>query len=242
MKRLLFIACLLITLSAQAERITLRSGKQLRGTILVQTESVMVIQTPSGQRYQLPMDEVLSIEQDRVETDSVQTHAVGASGRPIAFRIAVSGGAGLSPNTSERGAMMGELQLGSRHIAGFPIFLGGSIGYMGCFPNPTSQFIPLQAIVALPIPLHSSEWQNGVELGASMGYAFALKGNDSGMTGSVSIGYRFCLSPQTAVVLSGVAQFAQTSHEQNETIDGIVYTHSVGSTVWLTGARISLQF
>ena len=214
--RFLYIFCLLLlTVSLCAERVTLRSGKQFTGTVLSQSNGVLLFQTKSGQRFQFPMDDIQSIETDVAEE-------------------AVSG-------ENCGGMTTAELQIGTRQIAGKNIYLGGSVGYAGAFLKPVAHFIPLQAVVALPVPFTSSR-KVCTEVGTSFGYAFATKGQKGGITGSLSAGARFAISEQNAVFVGGVAQFIQTERDRTTSIGTETYTHSAGTTIWLIGAKIALQF
>ena len=239
-RTLLHILCLLmLTASLHAERITLRSGKHLTGKVLAQTEEILLFQTATGQRFQFPLGDIQRIEEDIEEEASDETKKEDTS-RPVAFRLAVS--AGLSAVSGEKcgGMTTAELQIGTRRIAGKDIFLGGSVGYAGAFLSPTAHFIPLQAVVAVPIPMTSSE-KCRAEVNTSFGYALATKGNKGGLTGSLSAGARFTLK-NNALFVGGTAQFIQTGRDRTTIIGNDLYTHSVGTTLWLIGAKTALQF
>lgn len=240
--RFIYIFCfLLLTVSLCAERVTLRSGKQFTGTVLSQSNGVLLFQTKSGQRFQFPMDDIQSIETDVAEeAKDADTKAENAL-RPVAFRLAVSGGLAAVSGENCGGMTTAELQIGTRQIAGKNIFLGGSVGYAGAFLKPVAHFIPLQAVVALPVPFTSSR-KVCTEVGTSFGYAFATKGQKGGITGSLSAGARFAISEQNAVFVGGVAQFIQTERDRTTSIGTETYTHSAGTTIWLIGAKIALQF
>lgn len=240
--RLIYIVILLfLSVSLSAERITLRSGKQLTGAIVAQSESILLLETPQGKRFQIPLDDILTIEQNVAAEDLPADTLKANSTRPIAFRIAVSGG--LSAVSGEKcgGMTIAELQIGSHRIAGKDIFLGGSIGYAGAFLRPIAHYIPLQVVVAIPVPLISSSlWR--AEMDASMGYAFGTKGHRGGLTGSLSAGARWAFSDTNHLFAGITAQFIQTDRERTEQVNHIPYTHSVGTAIWLIGAKIALQF
>ena len=231
---------LLFATSLYAERITLRSGKQLTGTLIAQTDGVLLLQTTQGQRFQFPMEEVLSIEKDIQEAETDSTTNQEKIVRPVAFRIAVSGGMGAVSGEKCGGMTTAELQIGTRQIAGKDIFLGGSVGYAGAFLSPIAHVIPLQAVVAVPIPLEQTQ-KYGAEVNTSLGYAFATKGNKGGLTGSLAAGVRIALANQKALFAGATAQFIQTERERYTLIGNETYTHNVGTTVWLIGAKITIQ-
>ncbi len=240
-RTLIHILCLLmLTTSVYAERITLRSGKQLTGKILAQTEEILLFQTATGQRFQFPSGDIQTIETDTEDEPSEETKMETVS-RPVAFRIAVSGGLSAAAGEKCGGMTTAELQIGTRRIAWKDIFLGGSVGYAGAFLSTAAHFIPLQAVAAFPIPL-ASTGKHCAEVNASFGYAVATKGNKSGLTGSIAAGARFALKNGNAVFAGGTAQFIQTERNRTTAIGNDLYTHSVGTVLWLIGAKTILQF
>lgn len=231
---------LLFATSLHAERITLRSGRRLTGTVLSQTGGVLLLQTPQGQRFQFPMEEVLGIEADTKEEAKDTVANPSARFRPVAFRIAVSGGLAAASGERCGGMAAAELQAGTRRIAGRDIFLGGSVGYAGAFLSPAAHFIPLQAVAAVPVPLEPGR-KCRAEVHTSLGYAFALKGQKGGLTGSLGAGLRIELPDQKALFAGLTARFVQTERERSTLIGNDTYTHSAGTTVWLIGAGITIQ-
>lgn len=238
---IIHILCLLmLTASLRAERITLRSGKQLTGKILAQTEEILLFQTAAGQRFQFPLKDIQTIETDAEEEPKEDTKKE-TSIKPVAFRIAVSGGLAAATGEKCGGMTTAELQIGARRVAGKDIFLGGSVGYTGVFLSPSAHFIPLQAVVAVPLPL-TSTGRHCAEVNASFGYALGTKGNRSGPTGSLAAGGRFVLTKNSSVFVGGTAQFIQTERNRTTAIGSDLYTHSVGTALWIVGAKTILQF
>lgn len=238
---IIHILCLLmLTASLRAERVTLRSGKQLTGKILAQTEEIVLFQTAAGQRFQFPSGDILSIETD-IEDEIQEETKREETFRPVAFRIAVSGGIAAAIGEQCGGMSTAELQIGARRIAGKDIFLGGSVGYAVFFLSPSAHFIPLQAVVSVPIPL-TFTGKRCAELNASFGYALATKGNKSGLTGSLAAGVRFAIAKNSSVFVGGTAQFIQTERDRKTAFGDDLYTHSEGTALWLIGAKTSIQF
>ncbi len=223
-----------------AEHITLRNGKHLYGTVLHDTEEVIIFQTTDGQRFQLLRTDIVSIDEDTDLTAQVTDERESDGSRPVAIRISASGGMASVTEENIGGMANAEFQLGSRHINGYPIFLGGSIGYSGAFLSTAAHFVPLQVVLSLPLPLLKSQ-ANGAELGVSLGYGFGVANTKGGMTGSLNIGYRHYLTEQTSVIIGGVAQFQQTTRIITETIESQTYTNESGRALWLIGAKLTLQ-
>ena len=67
-KYILLIGLLLLSFTAMAEVVVLRSGQSVKGEIVLQNEDVVIIRSNNGMRYQYPMNEVLSIQKEEQET------------------------------------------------------------------------------------------------------------------------------------------------------------------------------
>ena len=237
---LLYILTLL-TYPVLAERITLKTGKQLFGTIVAQTDEVLLVQTQDGVRYQLLRSDVLSVDARQASDTTIIPAPRNEDYRAVAVRLNVTGGAAVGRDEKASGMFAADLQVGSRRIGTYPVFLGGSVGYTGIFGHPLAHFIPLQAVVSVPLPLRGQQGA-GVETGISLGYGLATRKGYSGLTGSVNAGYRFPLSGQTNLIIGGSIRFLQTQRERTEILDGNDYTHAVGQVLWLMGANLCLQF
>ena len=241
MRRLFLIGMLFCcTVWLYGERIVLKTGKTVYGTIMAQTDDVLMVQTRDGARYQFLRNDILSIDEETLtDTVAVVTTTTNET-RPVALRVSVSGGAALCPQEAAGGMVTAEVQIGTRTLAGKNLFLGASVGYSGAFLHPAAHFIPLQAVVACPIPLSANG--NCPEIGFSLGYSFAARSGHGGMTGALSAGYRMLFNGTTSLTIGGIARFQQTARERTETIDDIGYAHSVGTMLWLAGGQIILQF
>ena len=243
MRHRLFLIYLLVLLChpLSAERFTLKTGKQLVGTIVAQTDELLLVQTRDGIRYQLLRSDVLLIDTNETADTVSQSVRQTDEFRPVAVRLSVSGGVAACRDEKASGMFAADLQLGSRRIGDQPVFLGGSVGYTGMFGHPVAHFIPLQAVVSFPLPLHTARGA-GAETGISLGYGLATRKGYSGLAGSVTAGYRFPLSGQTHLIAGACVRFQQTHRDHIETLDGNNYTHAVGQVIWLVGANLSLQF
>jgi len=243
MRRLLvYVFFVLLTIPVlYAERVTLRSGKRLTGTVLAQKDGIMLFETQQGQKFQIPMDEVVNIETDAVEEEAGMEVRQGNTVPRIAFRIALSGGLSAVRDEKCGGMTTAEIQMGTRQIGGKNIFLGGSIGYAGAFLSPSAHFFPIQAVAAVPIPMETAK-RYCVEIDSSLGYAIATKGHKGGITGSLAVGGRIRMTQQSDFFAGITAQFVQTERTRIEMIGNDGYAHKVGTTMWLVGAKIALQF
>jgi len=193
---------------------------------------------------------------------------------PVALRIALSAGAACLSGGNSAALLEADFCIGSRNLAGRRIFLGGSIGWHGAFFADAAQaavstnerttfvagarhFVPLQAVVSVPL----MQGKHAPEIGVSLGYGFCTgsgKGgltptSHGGLTGGADVSWRWQMKPNSALLLGWHAQFQQTSCTVREAVDGTTYTHSVvptgasgttavPCTLILTGIKLALQF
>ena len=258
--RLLFLTILTTTANnaLHAEIIVLKSGQRMQGTILVHNHDVVILRNAAGERFQFPANDIQDIlpDEQHIEQEAVTpTEKIKKNQHPVALRIVLGGGAAVIPNRHAGGSADAEFRIGTSDLAARRIFLGGSIGWHGAFfGNSTAtdiptddtravisgliHFIPLQAVVSVPL-LQST---HAPEIGMSLGYGFATGGNKGGMTGGLELSWRWQARPKTAFLLGWHAQFQQTSVTLNETLNGSPYSRTTGAVCILTGARLALQF
>jgi hypothetical protein len=79
MKRLAIIVVMVLAwVSIQADVVTLKNGAQVRGTIVLQNDEVVILRNASGVRMQYPRAEVVSITQDEEqEQQQAEVQTVG---------------------------------------------------------------------------------------------------------------------------------------------------------------------
>lgn len=247
MKKSLVILLLVFSLSSYAEVVTLRSGQILRGQILMQTNEVVILQTPSGARFQYPMTEILQIMPDTEpptaataeETMDVDTH-------PVAIRLMVTGGVAYTSFQKVGGGLCADFQIGTDNLAGKHIFLGGSIGYAGAYVADKHHFIPLQMVVSVPLLSALRPSQSSIphqpEIGASIGYGFAPKGHKGGLAAGLQLLYRYQFKSHSALLLGWDVRFQQGDKRFSETINGETFSYDSPGVYILTGLRLALQF
>ena len=189
-KRLITIVCVLILLagmSVRADVITLRSGQKVDGEILVQNENILIVKTSSGARFQYPMTEVVKIDTSTIQQDTVITSVKERKIKPVAIRFSLDGGGAFVPNHEAGGGLAVEAAIGTRNLAGTGIFLGGSVGYFGAFTGSNHHFIPLQAVVGIPLASRVEV----PELMIGLGYGFGTAKSKGGIAASLALISRF---------------------------------------------------
>jgi len=140
MRKILSIILLtLICLTSSAEVVTLRSGQQVRGEILMKNAEVVIIKTDNGARFQYPMTEVLRIEEEVEEpvvAEEVRTEPL----KPVSARIFLAGGAGYVPNEKVGGSVLVDVAIGTRNLAGKRILRTSPVTKHAAFHNHAVRF------------------------------------------------------------------------------------------------------
>lgn len=202
-----------------ASVVTLRSGKVIRGEVLVNNEEVVIVRDESGARFQYPASEVVSIT-EQTPTQTVKTETRKTE-RPQGKRtmILVDAGIGGTIVPQDKGGAYvgGELMLGSRYIGQKHIFVGGGLSVHGMLtPEQNFTFLPLQVAVKVPF----LEGKHSPFVGAAFGYGFALSSKyKHGLYTYAQIGYRYRLKNNAVLMVGVKAQFQQTACTVTETIE-----------------------
>lgn len=249
MKRYLSILCLLLLASVAmlAEVVTLKNGTQVRGTIVLQNDEVVILRDASGARYQYPRAEVESIaEEAATVVEQVEQKTVGEGHKKKAsILLEVGVGASILPGDKKTGvAYSADLLVGSHNLADRRIFVGGGLGYHGDAMDSTSyNFLPIQAALRMPFVVG----KHAPIFGMSLGYGVALsKQYVGGVYAQALLGYRYEINSKTALALSADVSFQQARMTVTETPDNATptatYTNQAGRSIVRAGLKFSLFF
>lgn len=218
-----------------AEEVVLQSGKVLRGQIMMQNDEIVLLQDAEGRRYQLLQTDIEDIHAEPTDNEQVLTTEEDNSKGKVALRIDLNGAAVFVPTVGAGGGGAMDLQIGTRHIAGRSIFLGGGVGYQFSI----NHFLPLTAVVSVPL----TEGRHAPELGAALGYAFALKQPSiGGLHARLDCSWRYQYSETSALLLGVQARFQQTQLNTVETIEGKEYVSLLGHNIVSIGLRLAFIF
>ena len=129
----LFISFTLLSQETiRLNKVTLLSGEVLVGEILMKNQEIILIKTLSGSRFQFPVSEIKSIEQNDVKSGEIKTEndikVIDAANLCGIFEII--GGVSNAENKYQN-AISNQLSLpfGTRKVRNKDIFIGGGIGY-----------------------------------------------------------------------------------------------------------------
>ena len=239
--------------SVYAELVVLRSGKTVKGEILLHNEEVVIIRQKDGSRFQFPMQEVLSISAELPPKRLSSTNRT-AEDKKVACHFAVAGGTAYTPN-GWGGFINPTVFVGTHTLRNLPIAVGGTIGYHGVFAQGnTYSWIPLQASIYLsPISNRQSPIANRqspiahrpspIACRLSIGYAFALSQDyTGGICAGMEIGWSHAIGNTSSILVALNAQSLQTRMQVVETVNGNSYYNFRGCTLVSLGMKLGIQF
>lgn len=242
-KLVLMCTFLLPTLSMQAERIVLHSGKVIQGEIVLRNEEVIIIRQANGTRFQYPTNEIQSIQQEAQETSDsskekqVETHKAN----PLTLRVQANGGALYVPFLGWGGQIGADVMIGSHIINGKCIFIGGGVGYRAKILSDSHQyqFLPLQAAILAPL----TDGKHAPMAGISIGYGFsANKQAKGGICLGADFGWQYNVNTNFYLQLGLYAEWQQAQIDIIETINNHEYTNNIGCNFITLGSKISINF
>ena len=226
--------------SVYAELVVLRSGKTVKGEILLHNEEVVIIRQKDGSRFQFPMQEVLSISAELPPKRQSSTNRT-AEDKRVACHFAVAGGTAYTPN-GLGGYINPTVFVGTHTLRNLPIAVGGTIGYHGVFAQGnTYSWIPLQASIHLSPTVNSQ--LSTVNCQLSIGYAFALSQDyTGGICAGMEIGWSHAIGNTSSILVALNAQALQTRMHVTETVNGNSYHNFRGCTLVSLGMKLGIQF
>ena len=263
MKRFIGILLIWMTLisSVYAELVVLRSGKTVKGEILLHNEEVVIIRQKDGSRFQFPMQEVLSISAELPPKRQSSTNRT-AEDKKVACHFAVAGGTAYTPN-GWGGYINPTVFVGTHTLRHLPIAVGGTIGYHGVFAQGnTYSWIPLQASIHFSPTVNSQLSTVNSQLSTvncqlstvncqlstvncqlSIGYACALSQDyTGGICAGMEIGWSHAIGNTSSILVAFNAQALQTRMHVTETVNGNSYHNFRGCTLVSLGMKLGIQF
>jgi len=239
-KRAIIGLCILtLVCTVQAEVVVLQSGMCKEGNILLQNEDIVMLQDNEGRKFQFPRTEVTEIRQSEQITE-IQPETIATSEKGnCALRLDFSGGGLFVPSLRNGGFGAVDIQIGTRHIGSQSIFLGGSVGYELAAAGTMHHFLPLMVVVSVPL----IEGKHAPELGAALGYGFAIKSpTQGGMAAKLDASWRYQYNASSALLLGVQARFQQANVRYMEVVNEQEYASTLGRNFVSVGLRLALEF
>ena len=235
------LVCLLVTPTACAEVITLRSGQTVRGEVVLQNEEVLIVRLPDGSRFQYPATEVVSVTQEDAEpvAPAAPTREMSST-KKVAMRATFAGGAAYIPMAGWGSSAAMDIQVGTHRLMERRIFAGGGTGVHATFVGGTSYaFVPVQAVASVPL----TEARHAPIAGMAIGYGFAVAGaQQGGICASVDVGWKYDISDRSALSVSAGVQWQQARVRVTEMIEGNDYVRTMGVNILSAGVKVGFRF
>ena len=236
---ILLLLGLVLTPLAMAEVVTLRTGQTIEGEILMQNEEVVIIRMKNGLRYQYPAIEVVSISTEKAYATPDQTPLTSPL-RKVNLRFQASGGVIIVPELGIGGQATADFMVGTHSIRDKRMFVGSGLGYRAKIVNDqTYSFIPLQAVLSMPL----SNNKSAPVLGVTMGYGFAVDSHtQGGLCAGIDFGWNCHFTPQSSMQITAYAEWQQARTDIVQIVLGNEYTNHVGCNFVATGLRFAVLF
>jgi len=247
---------LLLSMTAEADVIRLKSGKKIEGTILLQNEEVVIIREEStGKRYQYPISDIDVTEaEDNSErpeqpvseqADAAEVNAVEYKAPKVSIMLSVSGGgAAMSKSLINENSLMGanaggDFAVGTYNMLKRKIFFGAGIGYHAyILDGKTYSFLPVQ--LRMEVPLMQSKHAPLLGLGA--GYGIGLQGVTGGFYGDLQFGWKVQYGKKGGFFLGVYTDLQRAQLTLTEVVSDKPYTSKAYRSLYGFGAKTSIYF
>ena len=227
--------------TAGLQALQLQSGEVKCGTVVFQSDDVIVIETETGEKFQYPAAEVETIREATEADLQQETDWLPVEQNP-AFGMIVAGQGGLCsvPQQGATGFVDLHMVLGVRNLLPENIFLGIGSGYTKIFiqDNP-SRFIPL--FLHLNTSFQKKRFSPDFSLGA--GYMFKVDGDmGGGLFSELSVGGRYRINGRTAFHIGAFFRVQQTTAGIERVIENETFGYEGNASIFGGGIRVALSF
>ncbi|MDR2854229.1 MAG: hypothetical protein LBV31_02860 [Prevotellaceae bacterium] len=222
----LFLSVCAFAQTADNEKVTLKNGTVYVGKITLRNESVLMLQTKDGLRYQFPIADVKSVETLEDETSSVSNTVAVAEALRSDFGIMLSASGNVFPKNAAfatSGSAAADIALGVKNINGNNLFLGLGAAYNNIFTQPENVYV-LQFFGRL----HKVFGTQRIApfAAADLGYAYIANENwDNGMFIRAAGGISLQLSAEKRLFFGLNVSVQGCSTVLNESANAVVYSY-----------------
>lgn len=259
MKKIFFTFSLLLliaaSLYAQEKRmdiVVLNTGNTYVGSIVVQNDDIVILQTNDGTRFQFSNTEIKEIKKNEIyhESDDFSQkespEILDLSNDNIRMMINVSGGASFAEKAfSLSPSLQAGLLFVKDNIFGKALLGGVEIAYQAIFLKEENT--ESQTISFLPLSLHLqynfSSKRHHPFVGIDTGYAFSLsEAYKGGISTKISAGYSYRLSYRTVLYTGFYYGLQMISTNLTENFNKEEYNYFGKTVINNFGIKLALQF
>ncbi len=244
----LFLSLQLFSQEAKLQdKITLNSGEEYSGEIILRNNDMVMLKTDDGTRYQFQLTEIKSIEKVPVtkkeETETQNSEKDEEITGNISGIIELSGGIATTKNIFKSSPdFQISLIFGDKNAFGQNLFLGGGIGF-----NNTPFSANLQSISLLPlfarVQKTLSNRRMSPLLGIDAGYSFSLtKGYEGGAMIKIFGGIIYKLNYKSSLFVNVYGGINSIAGSLTETNDLGTFSYYGNTSLNNAGIKLGLQF
>jgi len=246
-KYFLFLFFLFSFLNARAQesssKITLKSGAEFVGVIILKNDELIMLRDNAGARFQFALTEVDKIE-TAAKTLSDSTSAIpseieGATANQFCGQLELSIGNALARKAFDFASItQAELSFGNRKAFGKDLFVGVGAGYIW-LADADLGLVP----ATLKIQMYTSKNRTSPFLGFESGYAFSTTKNTSGGAfAKISAGVNHRLNYKLAIYAGISAAVYGISSKLTETTQSGNYNFDGSTTINALTLKAGFQF
>jgi len=242
----MLIVVLLLAQSVSAEVVRLKSGAQIRGSIVFQNDQVLVIKKADGSRFQYMQTDIAEVLKDEEAPEEKVEEKPQEKAKKVTASLQIAGGMASLPGNAagsdkELGAnVQADLIIGTANLLDKRILVGGGLGYhMNYLGGTAYSFLPIQARVEAPL----MQTKHAPMLGVGVGYGISVtKSVKGGAFADLSIGWRYQMNEKRALSLSLFGNFQQaTLSNHTDIVDGAGYVSEAAGRAFVNcGIRFAV--
>ena len=242
---ILSLIVFLLSSLMMAEVVVLHNGQRIKGDIVLQNEEVVIIRSNNGMRYQYPMNEVSSIQEDKESTIAVEEQKSTERKKTVLLCAQAIGGVAYVPNMGWGGYAGADLMIGA-NLMNRKVIIGGEIGYRAKIIHEiTYSFIPLQVYVSSVLgDPHSAPF-----VGMNIGYGFSTnRHTEGGICVGADVGWHYEINLNTSLAVGLNVEWQQAQTDVHQTIiypdsnEQKDYINHMGVNFLTLGAKIAIHF
>lgn len=239
---LLFPLCLIA--QEQKDRITLTTGEVYSGKIVFQNESMLVIRTDDGARFQFQLSQIqtqIKVDERELKAPNKETTTTHTTN----FRLLPSIQVGVNNAKHKFDYAIStdiSLAMGINDFSGKNWFVGGGLAVFSLFDptsNETENFLPL----FIRSQANFGNKKNALFWGVDAGYHFALNNNyKGGLFSKISLGYSHQISSRACLQFSLSAAIRNIEAELVENRNSTNYIYTGNSNIAGLGLNVGFMF
>jgi hypothetical protein len=240
---LLLLLPLYIFAQTQKDKITLTTGEVYMGKIVFENETMIVLRTDDGARFQFQLSQISKKEVVEESTElpkNTKTEAYSSN-----FRLMPSVQIGINNAKYKFDLAVStevSLAMGINNFSGKNWFLGGGLGMFSIFDptsNATENFLPL----FVRTQANFGNKQNAMFWGIDAGYHFALNNNyKGGLFSKVSLGYCHKITERSNLLFSVSAAIRNVETQLTETRNNTNYLYTGNTNIAGLALNLGIMF